>query len=97
VSFGELDFLWDKLNLTVFDLAGLIVLVTVGVWLIVRVREWLHSRDDPAAADHTMLIQMNDLHRAGNLSDQEFRSINGRLIERIHQAEAVRGQNAPET
>ena len=88
---------WDILHLTMGRVAGLTVLVTVGIWLIVRVRRRLHSRDDPAAVDHTMLIQMNELHRAGNLSDTEFRSIKGRLIERLHQAETGRDQNASET
>lgn len=94
---GPVNSVWDILHLTAFELGGLFVLVVVGVWLIVRVRQRLHSRDDPAAVDHTMLIQMNELHRRGNLSDKEFRSINGRLIERIHQADAGRDQNASET
>ena len=97
MPFGQVNSAWDILRLTAFRLAGLFVLVAVGVWLIVRVRWRLHSRDDPAAVDHAMLMQMNEMRRAGNLSDTEFRSIKGRLIKRLRQADAGRDQNASES
>jgi len=97
MPFGQVNSGWDILHLTAFRLGGLFVLVAVGVWLIVRVRTRLHSRDDPAAVDHAMLMQMNEMRRAGNLSDKEFRSIKGRLIERLRQADAGSDQNASES
>jgi len=57
-------------------LAGIIVLV----WLIVRIRLWFREDEGPAADAHEMLLQFRDLHRRGDLSEEEFRSIKSRLL-----------------
>ena len=57
-------------------LAGIIVLV----WLIVRMRLWFREDEGPAADVNEMLLQFRDLHRQGDLSDEEFRSIKSRLL-----------------
>jgi hypothetical protein len=62
---------------------GLIVAVGVAVWLIFRIRAWFRDGEDPAADDHGMLMQITELRRQGGLSDEEFRSIKGRLVRRI--------------
>ena len=64
-------------------LVGVLVSICVGIWLIVRIRARYQDREDPAAVDHEMLIEMGELYRQGDLSDEEFRSIKGRLVERI--------------
>ena len=59
---------------------GLTVVVGFLIWVIIQVRTRL--RDDTGhMADHWQLLQqMQDLHRQGDLTEEEYRSIKGRLI-----------------
>jgi hypothetical protein len=59
----------------------LAVLLFSAAWLILRIRARFRDRDDPAEQKHRLLMQMGDLHHEGGLSDEEYRSIKGRLIE----------------
>jgi len=68
--------------------ATLIVLIIV-TWSAHR--WWVRSRghDDPAATDRDMLTAIRDLKREGDLSDEEYRSIKGRLVGRIAEHEEL--------
>ena len=61
----------------------LIAVICIGIWLIVWIRTRFRDREDPTETDQQMLIEIRDLHRQGDLSDEEFRSIKGRLVERL--------------
>ncbi len=74
---------WELLRELSLIALGIIVAVAIAIWLIVRIRARYRDNEDPAVVDHQMLTQMVDLHREGDLSDEEYRSIKGRLIERI--------------
>lgn len=63
--------------------AALIAVLFVGVWGVIRIRSWFRDREDSDAGAHEMLIQLRDLHREGGLTDDEFRSIKGQLVEQI--------------
>jgi hypothetical protein len=65
------------------SLLGLIVAIALAVWLILWLRARYRGHEDPAAIDYQMLTQLGDLHREGALSEEEYRSIKGRLIKRI--------------
>lgn len=60
-------------------LAGLVV----GLWLFSRLVAWMRDDEDPAAAEQMMLTEIGELHRDGDLSEEEYRSIKGRLLERL--------------
>ena len=63
--------------------AGLIVILGASICLIVRLRAQYRSDEDPAALDHAILSQFGELRRQGHLSEEEFRSIKGRLVRRL--------------
>jgi hypothetical protein len=60
-----------------------IALAAGAAWLVFRIRARFRDREDPAATRHRMLTQMGELHRQGELSAEEYRSIKGRLIRTI--------------
>lgn len=60
-----------------------LVLILVGIWVIVMIRSRYRGREDHAATAHLMLSQLGELHREGDLTDDEFRSIKNRLINQI--------------
>ena len=64
-------------------MVALIVLISVLIWLVVRVRTRFRGDEDLTAVDRSMLLQLGDLCRQGDLSESEYRSIKGRLVERI--------------
>ncbi len=67
----------------IFEFVGLGILITVSIALTLRIRQRFQGNDDPAEVDHQMLLQIKELRREGDLTDEEFRSIKGRLVERI--------------
>jgi uncharacterized membrane protein len=60
--------------------AILIAVLAVAVYLI---RSWLRDNDGPAASAHELLAEYRELHLRGELSDEEFRIIKGRMASRI--------------
>ena len=60
-------------------LAGLAVVL----WAFVRFVAWMRDGEDTAAAEQMMLTEISELHRGGDLSEEEYRSIKGRLLERL--------------
>lgn len=80
VAAGNLS---DFFRASIFVWVLLFALVGALIWAIVwlKARYWGH--EDPAAADHQMLTQLGELRRNGDLSEEEYRSIKGRLVERL--------------
>jgi len=68
---------------------ALLPLVTVVVALallalaIYWIRSWLRDNDGPAASEHELLSEYREMNRRGELSDEEFRIIKGRMASRI--------------
>ena len=54
--------------------------LTVAIYLI---RSWLRENDGPAASDCELLADYREMHRRGELSDEEFRIIKSRMAPRI--------------
>jgi hypothetical protein len=67
--------------------ATLILVLAVAVYLI---RSWLRDNDGPEASAHELLAEYRELHRRGELSDEEFRIIKGRM------APGIGGASDPE-
>jgi uncharacterized membrane protein len=67
-------------------LALLLVAVGVGIAIIYWVRSRFREDSDPAASDHAMLSHLGELHREGDLSEEEYRSIKGLLIGRLDES-----------
>ncbi len=57
-----------------------LVAVIILIWLVVRVRTWLRDETGSTAGDVEMWKQLKDLKQQGHLSDEEFRSINSRVL-----------------
>lgn len=89
------DALWDKLTGSSWQFVALGVVIVVAVWLIVRVRAWSRDGEDPAAAEHQMLSHLAELRREGNLSEEEYRSIKGRLARKIEGSVRPQSGSAP--
>jgi len=61
---------------TVTAIGGL----AIAIYLI---RSWLRENDGPAASEHELLAEYREMHRRGELSDEEFRIIKGQMVPRI--------------
>jgi len=68
--------------------AGLGVALLVMTAVISFLRTWYWGRDDPADADDQMVRELEELKRRGDLSEEEFRSIKGRISRRRIQADS---------
>ncbi len=60
-----------------------LALFLLGIWVVALIRSRYRGREDHAATAHLMLSQLGELHREGDLTDDEFRSIKNRLIDEI--------------
>ena len=75
--------LWKLVNASLLQWIGLLVAIVVLVGLIVRIRALLREDTDAAGDDHQLLTSISELHREGDLSEEEYRSIKGRLIHKL--------------
>lgn len=62
---------------------GLVVVIGIGLWVVSWIRSRLADDEGSHAEDHRLLTQIADLKEQGDLSEEEYRSIKGRLVERI--------------
>jgi len=65
-----------------FTVVLIVLIVVIG--LITRLITRATEDSDPAETDRQMLTAINDLHLKGDLSQEEFRSIKGQLVDRLH-------------
>jgi hypothetical protein len=59
---------------------GLIVAVPAFAVFVYYARSWFFSDDDPAENANQTLSEIREMYEEGKLSDEEFRSIKGRLM-----------------
>ena len=62
---------------------GLIFALLVLAWAVSRIRAWFREDDDPVGNAQEMLSEIREMYVEGDLSEEEFRSIKGRLTERV--------------
>ncbi len=62
-----------------------LIALIIFIWLVTRLVARVTENSDPAETDRQMLTAVNDLHRKGDLSQEEFRSIKSQLVDRLHE------------
>ena len=75
--------LWKLLDASALQWIGLFVALVVLVGLVVRIRAWFREETDSAADDHELLTSISEMHREGDLTEDEYRSIKGRLVRKL--------------
>ena len=85
------ELLWRTLGIAL----ALGVVLAISVWLVLRIRARYWGLEDPTAAENEMLLQLSELRREGQLTEEEYRSIKGRLVARI--GESLRGQEGDDS
>jgi hypothetical protein len=75
--------LGDFLDQSAWAGIGLVVALLILAWVAYRLRAWYGEDEDRTAADHELLTSLRDLHREGAVSEDEYRSIKGRLTGRM--------------
>lgn len=78
--FGIKNPLPDVISESWYLYVGLILAVSILIWVIIQIRTRLRDDTDHAADPWQLLKQMQDLHRGGELTEEEYRSIKSRLI-----------------
>ena len=73
----------DALTQTLIPLIATVGALGVLAVVIYLIRAWLRENDGPAASDHELLGEYREMNRRGELSDEEFRNIKGRMASRI--------------
>ncbi|MCA8994548.1 MAG: hypothetical protein KDA88_21395 [Planctomycetaceae bacterium] len=54
---------------------GAVVAIFVGGMAIYWIRNWFRDGTGPADSDDQIFLEMQELHRQGQITDEEFRSI----------------------
>jgi len=73
----------ETLHQALIPIAATVTAIAVLSVAIYAIRWWLRENDGPAASDNELLSEYREMHRRGELSDQEFRIIKGRMAPRI--------------
>jgi hypothetical protein len=73
----------EVLTRTLFPLVAVATLIAVLAIAVYLIRSWLRDNDGPAASAHELLAEYRELNLRGELSDEEFRIIKGRMASRI--------------
>jgi hypothetical protein len=79
----DLDDLFQDFASSALVILGLVLLIGIGIWIVTRLRSRLADDEGSATRDHRLLTQIADLKEQGDLTEEEYRSIKGRLVERI--------------
>ncbi len=81
---GRLNSVISKLlSATYWEWLVLIVVLIVLVRLVIWIKASLREDDDPSSIDHQMLVEITELQRQGEITETEYRSIKGRLVDRL--------------
>ena len=76
----------DLLSASAWTWIGLIVAFLVLAWIVVRVRAWYRDDEDHAENARQLLSEIQEMYDEGELSQEEFRSIKGRLTKQKDRA-----------
>jgi uncharacterized membrane protein len=74
------------LSASVWTWIGLIVAIVVLAWIVVRARAWYRDDEDHAENAQRLLSEIQEMYDEGELSQEEFRSIKGRLTKQKDRA-----------
>ena len=76
----------EVFSASVWTWIGLIVAILVLAWIVVRVRAWYRDDEDHAENAQRLLSEIQEMYDEGELSQEEFRSIKGRLTKQKDRA-----------
>lgn len=74
---------WDFLGASVFAWIGLCVALLFLAGVVYWLRSWWREDSGREADSNELLTQFRELHREGDLTDEEFRSIKSRLATEV--------------
>jgi hypothetical protein len=69
----------DLLDRSQWWVIGLLVALLLLAWAAYRLRAWFGEDEDHADANRELLAQLQQLKADGDVSEEEFRNIKGRL------------------
>lgn len=69
----------EVLQASAWTWLGLIFAILALAWIVARVRSWFREDADPAESANRLLSEIREMYEQGELSEEEFRSIKGRL------------------
>ncbi len=85
----------DVLSKALIPLATTVTAIGLLAFAIYLIRSWLRDNDGPAASAHELLADYREMHRRGELSDEEFRIIKSRMAPRIKgTSDAIRNDDS---
>jgi hypothetical protein len=73
----------DALSQALIPVATTVTAIIVLAIAIYLIRSWLRENDGPAASEYELLAEYREMHRRGELSDEEFRIIKGQMVPRV--------------
>ena len=79
----SLDQLYEEFFDSLWQLLGLGAVIALGIMIMFWIRSRFRDDADSDTDPHSMLTQIRELRREGELTDEEYRSIKGRLVERL--------------
>lgn len=79
----SLDQIYEEFFDSLWQLLGLGTFIAIGVLILYKLRSRFSDDADSDTNPHAMLSQIHELRREGELTDEEYRSIKGRLVERL--------------
>jgi hypothetical protein len=82
MSAESLEKLQKFLDQSFLSWIGLVVALFVMAGLVQWTRSWFRGSADPADCKDQILTRMEELRREGDLTEEEFRSIQGQLTGR---------------
>ena len=77
-------------------LGVVLLLLVCSIWVIAQLTTKVTDDIDPAEIDRQMLTAVNELHSQGELSEEEYRSIKGRLVTRLSNKPPPSDSEGPE-
>ena len=81
VLFGALDRVSTIIRESAVSYCLTSLCLIVLIWSALKFRSWYQDGSDTAADRAELLVHFKDLERRGELTDQEFRSIQGQLVD----------------
>ncbi|MGQ0634920.1 MAG: hypothetical protein ACT4QC_09940 [Planctomycetaceae bacterium] len=77
---GGVSDLFRQTLVPLLSVVGAIGLLIVAIYYL---RSWWRDNAGPAASEHELLAHYRELNRQGELSDDEYRIIKGRIASRL--------------
>lgn len=81
-SAGWLSFLDDRYAQIILGVAGIAILVAIGVYIVGRMRSALHEQPQTTS---DVMSTFRELHEGGELSDEEYKTIKAKLSASLKQ------------